>query len=152
MARGPSCPTPCWIPVPDQGLNRRPLHCKVDSLPLDHQGSPFTASSFKWVIKSSLPQKMSRVIVGFMPIRCLAQHLAHAKHSVNIFCCYHWGLGNVHFPPCDESFSTWARPVISFSRLMSAMAHNLPQQPGSLKYFDGITQKVFLVLSPAIVL
>ena len=25
---------------PDQGQNPRPLHCKVDSLPLDHQGSP----------------------------------------------------------------------------------------------------------------
>ena len=25
---------------PDQGSNPRPLHCKADSLPLDHQGSP----------------------------------------------------------------------------------------------------------------
>ena len=27
-----------WFP--DQGLNPRPLHCKPDSQPLDHQGSP----------------------------------------------------------------------------------------------------------------
>ena len=27
---------------PDQGSNPHPLHCKADSLPLDHQGSPCT--------------------------------------------------------------------------------------------------------------
>ena len=25
---------------PDQGLNQGPLHCRADSEPLDHQGSP----------------------------------------------------------------------------------------------------------------
>ena len=36
---GLSSPTACGI-APDQGLNPRPLYCKADSLPLDHQGSP----------------------------------------------------------------------------------------------------------------
>ena len=34
-----SCSTACGI-FPDQGLNRCPLHCKMDSYPLDHQESP----------------------------------------------------------------------------------------------------------------
>ena len=36
---GPSCPAACGI-LPDQGRNACPLHWQVDSLPLDHQGSP----------------------------------------------------------------------------------------------------------------
>ena len=62
------------------------------------------------------------------------------------------GLVNVHFPPCDENFSTWASSLISLSPLMSAMTENLPQQPGSLEYFNRITKIVFLELSPARVL
>ena len=27
---------------PDQGCNPSPLHCKMDSQPLDHQGSPLS--------------------------------------------------------------------------------------------------------------
>ena len=34
-----SCPEACGI-FPDQGSNLYPLHCKVDSQPLGHQGSP----------------------------------------------------------------------------------------------------------------
>ena len=37
---------------PDQGSNPQPLHCKVNSHPLDHQGSPQGAPS----IPSSLPR------------------------------------------------------------------------------------------------
>ena len=34
---------------PDQGLNPSPLHWHVDSLPVDHQGSPnFTFNQFKF--------------------------------------------------------------------------------------------------------
>ena len=33
-----SCPEACRIPTRDPALE--PLHCKVDSQPLDHQGSP----------------------------------------------------------------------------------------------------------------
>ena len=29
-----------WILAPDQGMKLHPLHWKVNSLPLDHQGSP----------------------------------------------------------------------------------------------------------------
>ena len=32
---------------PDQGSNLRPLHCKENSEPLDHQGSPFQVIFFK---------------------------------------------------------------------------------------------------------
>ena len=44
---------------PDQGLNLRPLHCKVDSLPLDHQGSPLREDfefpqSMEWEFESIL--------------------------------------------------------------------------------------------------
>ena len=39
-ACGLSCPAACGSQFPDQGLNLRPLHCKADSLPLDHQRSP----------------------------------------------------------------------------------------------------------------
>ena len=35
-----NCSMACGILVPDQGLNPRSLHCRVDSQPLDHQGSP----------------------------------------------------------------------------------------------------------------
>ena len=37
---GLSCPAACGILVPDQESNLCPLPWKVDSLPLDHQGSP----------------------------------------------------------------------------------------------------------------
>ena len=40
MAHGLSCPMACGILVSDQGSNPCPLRWKVDSLPLDHQGSP----------------------------------------------------------------------------------------------------------------
>ena len=40
MACGLSRPAACEISFRDQGLNPCPLHYKVDSLPLDHQGSP----------------------------------------------------------------------------------------------------------------
>ena len=33
----PGCPVACRISL-DQTLNPRPLHCKVDSYPQDHQG------------------------------------------------------------------------------------------------------------------
>ena len=35
----PSCSMACGI-FPNQEGNRSPLHCKVDTQPLDHQGSP----------------------------------------------------------------------------------------------------------------
>ena len=41
MALRLSCPTACGIFL-DQGWNLCPLHQQVDSLPLDHQGSPTT--------------------------------------------------------------------------------------------------------------
>ena len=39
-ARGLVAPWHVGSQFPDQGWNLRPLHCKADSLPLDHQGSP----------------------------------------------------------------------------------------------------------------
>ena len=36
---------------PDQGSNPRPLNCKADSLPLDHQGSPFYRILSRTVLK-----------------------------------------------------------------------------------------------------
>ena len=47
VTHGLSCSEACGI-FPDQGLNWCPLHCKVDSQPLDHQGSPnsFCLSTF----------------------------------------------------------------------------------------------------------
>ena len=36
------CPEACGI-FPDQGSNLYPLHCRVDSQPLGHQGSPETS-------------------------------------------------------------------------------------------------------------
>ena len=39
VVHGLSCPTACGSFL-DQGLNQCPLHCKADSLPLDHQGNP----------------------------------------------------------------------------------------------------------------
>ena len=38
VAQGFSCPGACGI-LPDKGSSWCPLHCKVDSPPLDHQGS-----------------------------------------------------------------------------------------------------------------
>ena len=38
---GLSCSAACGILFPNQGLNLHPLYCKADSLPLDHQGSPW---------------------------------------------------------------------------------------------------------------
>ena len=37
------CPKACRILVPQRGMDPEscPLHWKADSLPLDHQGSPF---------------------------------------------------------------------------------------------------------------
>ena len=49
---------------------------------------------------------------------------------------------NVHFPPCNENFSTWASSLISFSLLSSV----------SFASFNRITKIVFLELSPARVL
>ena len=39
VVHGPRCPVTCGI-FPDQGLNQYPLHLKVDSQPLEYQGSP----------------------------------------------------------------------------------------------------------------
>ena len=39
LAYGVSCLAACGL-LPDQGLNQYLLHCKADSQPLDHQGSP----------------------------------------------------------------------------------------------------------------
>ena len=39
VAHGLSCPAVCGI-FPDRGLNWCPPHFKVDSQPLDHQGTP----------------------------------------------------------------------------------------------------------------
>ena len=39
VAHGPSCSAACGI-FPDQGSNPCPLHWRVDSQPLRHQGSP----------------------------------------------------------------------------------------------------------------
>ena len=42
----------CGILVPDQGLNPYPLHWKVESLPMDHWGTPkkslFNLIVFPW--------------------------------------------------------------------------------------------------------
>ena len=43
---------------PDKGLNPHPLHWKADSLPLDHQGSPF----FLIIFKNSQNIKLIHVI------------------------------------------------------------------------------------------
>ena len=40
-AHGFSCPQHVGSEIPNQELNLHPLHCKADSQPLDHQGSPF---------------------------------------------------------------------------------------------------------------
>ena len=39
VAYGVSCLVACGL-LPDQGINPYLLHCKADSQPLDHQGSP----------------------------------------------------------------------------------------------------------------
>ena len=39
VAHGLSCPEACGTFL-DQGSNQCPLHCKVDSQPLDHLGNP----------------------------------------------------------------------------------------------------------------
>ena len=39
MGHRVSCPAACGT-FPDQGSNQCPFHCKADSVPLDHQGSP----------------------------------------------------------------------------------------------------------------
>ena len=39
VAHGLGYPAACGV-FPDQGSNPSPLHCKADSQPLDHQGSP----------------------------------------------------------------------------------------------------------------
>ena len=44
VVHGLSHSMPCGI-SPDQGWNSCALHCKVDSQPLDHQGSPEKAYS-----------------------------------------------------------------------------------------------------------
>ena len=43
-----SCPTACGISL-DQGSNPYPLHCRVDSYPLYHQGSPRTRYIFIFI-------------------------------------------------------------------------------------------------------
>ena len=40
MAWGLVAPQHEGSPFPDEGSNLRALHCKADSLPLDHEGSP----------------------------------------------------------------------------------------------------------------
>ena len=47
---GLSCSMACGI-IPDQGLNLCPLRWKVDSHPLDHQGSPRMAVLIRPKIK-----------------------------------------------------------------------------------------------------
>ena len=54
---GLSCLVAYWILVLDQGLNPRLLHWKVDSLPLDHQGSPLLCSFF-----AAPPQLLNAII------------------------------------------------------------------------------------------
>ena len=41
VAHGLGCPEACGILVPWPGIKPASLHCKVDSHPLDHQGSPY---------------------------------------------------------------------------------------------------------------
>ena len=42
VVRGLSCPAACGILIPWPGIRPvHPMHCKADSLPLDHQGSPW---------------------------------------------------------------------------------------------------------------
>ena len=41
VVRGLSCPVACGILVSQPGVELHPLHWKADSLPLDHQGSPY---------------------------------------------------------------------------------------------------------------
>ena len=41
VAYGLGCPEACGILVPWPGIKPASLHCKVDSQPLDHQGSPY---------------------------------------------------------------------------------------------------------------
>ena len=48
VACGLSCPTVCGI-SPYQESNPYPLHCKVDSYPLYHQGSPGTRYLFIFI-------------------------------------------------------------------------------------------------------
>ena len=48
VAYGLSCPTACGISL-DQGSNPYPLHCRVDSYPLYHQGSPRTRYIFIFI-------------------------------------------------------------------------------------------------------
>ena len=51
------CPAPCGI-ILDQGPTPRPLHCRADSSPLDHQGNPQALS---------LPAQTSTPLVWLPP-------------------------------------------------------------------------------------
>ena len=66
VAHGLFCSKDSWM-FPNQGLNPRPLHCKADSYPLDHQGSPrifnflirtcFTSCAWLFLLISCLTPK-----------------------------------------------------------------------------------------------
>ena len=54
---------------PDQGSNQRPLHCKMDSQPLDHQGSPQTTSSYSSCL--CVPQRVKSSLAEVMFIKLI---------------------------------------------------------------------------------
>ena len=63
-----SCDTWAQLPhgmwesqLPDQGSNLHPPHCKEDSLPLDHQGSPTIRVFFNWKIEGEIRMKALQI-------------------------------------------------------------------------------------------
>ena len=73
-----------WFP--DQGLNPRPLHCKPDSQPLDHQGSPLffliALDKYTFICLWSLTAELFFCLFcSLVPPQRLAQSLA--QHSLS---------------------------------------------------------------------
>ena len=97
-----SCSEACGV-FPDRGLNLCPLHCEVDSYPLDHDGShrihhfSVTLDGGRWggraVIACSAPSPSARsfgeILTTFSAIRvplgltylCIYQNLARESHT-----------------------------------------------------------------------
>ena len=64
-----SCSVACGI-FPNQGLNQCPLHCKGDSLPLDHQRSPayYFCEFYLEEDKQLITLSMLACILGYLPV------------------------------------------------------------------------------------
>ena len=57
-----SCSQACGTLVPRPGTEPTSLHCKVDSHPLDHQGSPYNTCSPLAVVRGLLTAVVSLVL------------------------------------------------------------------------------------------